>query len=192
MRGHRRLDADRSSAEQNVWIDRGDASAARSRRYRIYRIHRARCGSTFACAIDYSCLQGIPGETRNVLAVACKRAKLEFLKGMFGSKDRKRLIKKGLACNKQRRKSTQKEWMRKLDTNPWVKTGMFVAFVLVLASSDIFSRTPGTCQIFPDWFPGVHHSGGPTLDQFSGDISQEFSGCFGFRGRCSSTCASPS
>ncbi len=58
---------------------------------------------------------------------------------MFGSQDRKRLVKKGLACNKQRRKPTQKEWIRKLESNPWVKTGMFVAFILVLGLL-IFSR----------------------------------------------------
>jgi len=58
---------------------------------------------------------------------------------MFGSQDRKRLVKKGLACNKQRRKPTQKEWIRKLESNPWVKTGMFAAFVLVLGFL-IFSR----------------------------------------------------
>jgi cyclic-di-AMP phosphodiesterase PgpH len=52
---------------------------------------------------------------------------------MFGSIDRKRLIKKGLACQKQRRKPTQKEWMRKLDTNPWVKVSILGLFVLVLA-----------------------------------------------------------
>ena len=52
---------------------------------------------------------------------------------MFGSIDRKRLIKKGLACQKQRRKPTQKEWMRKLDTNPWVKASILGFFVLVLA-----------------------------------------------------------
>src|SRR6266481_9377359 len=52
---------------------------------------------------------------------------------MFGSIDRKRLIKKGLACQKQRRKPTQKEWMRKLDKSPWVKTSILCLFVLVLA-----------------------------------------------------------
>jgi hypothetical protein len=52
---------------------------------------------------------------------------------MFGSIDRKRLIKKGLACSKQRRKPTQKEWMRKLDTNPWLKASILGFFVLVLA-----------------------------------------------------------
>ena len=52
---------------------------------------------------------------------------------MFGSSDRKRLIKKGLACSKQRRKPTQKEWMRKLDTNPWIKTSILGLFVLILA-----------------------------------------------------------
>src|SRR5260370_19623654 len=60
---------------------------------------------------------------------------------MFGSQDRKRLVKKGLACNKQRRKSTQKEWVRKLESNPWVKPGMVVGFVLVLGLL-IFSRAP--------------------------------------------------
>ena len=49
------------------------------------------------------------------------------------------MVKKGLACNKQRRKSGQKEWIRKLESNPWVKTGMFAAFVLVLGLL-IFSR----------------------------------------------------
>src|SRR5260370_38196887 len=52
---------------------------------------------------------------------------------MFGSIDRKRLIKKGLACQKQRRKPTQKEWMRKLDTNLWVKVSILGLFVLILA-----------------------------------------------------------
>src|SRR5258707_13912479 len=52
---------------------------------------------------------------------------------MFGSIDRKRLVKKGLACQKQRRKPTQKEWMRKLDTNLWVKVSILGLFVLVLA-----------------------------------------------------------
>ena len=52
---------------------------------------------------------------------------------MFGSANRRKLIKKGFACPKTRRKSTPKEWMRKLEANPWMKTGIFGVFVLVLA-----------------------------------------------------------
>src|SRR5260370_17830894 len=52
---------------------------------------------------------------------------------MVGSIDRKGLVKKGLACQKQGGKPAQKEWMRKLDTNLWVKVSILGLFVLVLA-----------------------------------------------------------
>jgi cyclic-di-AMP phosphodiesterase PgpH len=53
---------------------------------------------------------------------------------MFGALDRKRLVKKGFACTKQRRRPTEREWMRKLESDPWVKAGIFAIFVLVLAA----------------------------------------------------------
>jgi putative nucleotidyltransferase with HDIG domain len=52
---------------------------------------------------------------------------------MFGSLNRKRLVKRGFACSKQRRKPTQKEWMRRLDSDFRVKIGIFAAFSAVLA-----------------------------------------------------------
>ena len=52
---------------------------------------------------------------------------------MFGSLNRKRLVKRGFACSKQRRKPTQKEWMRRLDSDPRVKIGIFGAFGAALA-----------------------------------------------------------
>jgi cyclic-di-AMP phosphodiesterase PgpH len=52
---------------------------------------------------------------------------------MFGSFDRKRLIKKGFACQKQRRKPIERDWIRKLDSNPWVRACILGTFVLVLA-----------------------------------------------------------
>ena len=53
---------------------------------------------------------------------------------MFGALDRKRLVKKGFACTKQRRRPTEREWMRKLESDPWMKAGIFAIFVLVLAA----------------------------------------------------------
>jgi putative nucleotidyltransferase with HDIG domain len=58
---------------------------------------------------------------------------------MFGS-DRKRLIKKGFACTKLRRKPTQKEWQRRLESDPWVKVGIFAAFLAVLALLIFYSQ----------------------------------------------------
>src|SRR5919206_1539666 len=52
---------------------------------------------------------------------------------MFGSLNRKRLVKRGFACSKQRRKPTQKEWMRRLDSDFRVKIGIFAAFSAALA-----------------------------------------------------------
>lgn len=52
---------------------------------------------------------------------------------MFDSLNRKRLVKRGFACSKQRRKPTQKEWMRRLDSDLRVKLGIFGAFSAALA-----------------------------------------------------------
>jgi cyclic-di-AMP phosphodiesterase PgpH len=52
---------------------------------------------------------------------------------MFGSHFRKRLVKQGFACSKSRRKPTQKEWVRKLDSDARVKAGIFGFFVAILA-----------------------------------------------------------
>ena len=52
---------------------------------------------------------------------------------MFGSLKRKRLVKRGFACGKQRRKPTQKEWMRRLDSDFRVKLGIFAVFGAKLA-----------------------------------------------------------
>ncbi|MBW0001433.1 MAG: HDIG domain-containing protein [Verrucomicrobia bacterium] len=60
------------------------------------------------------------------------RLSLAFTR-MFGSLNRKRLVKRGFACSKQRRKPTQKEWMRRLDSDFRVKIGIFGAFSAVLA-----------------------------------------------------------
>jgi hypothetical protein len=47
---------------------------------------------------------------------------------MFGSLNRKRLVKRGFACRKQRHKPIRKEWMCRLDSDSWVKIGIFAVF----------------------------------------------------------------
>ncbi len=67
---------------------------------------------------------------------------------MFGSIDRKRLVKKGFACSKQRRKPTQKEWMRRLDADTRVKAGIFAAFAGVLALLIFPGENPDPAKYF--------------------------------------------
>jgi len=67
---------------------------------------------------------------------------------MFGSANRRKLIKKGFACPKTRRKSTPKEWMRKLESNPWMKAGIFGVFVLVLALLIFSGEHPDPAKYF--------------------------------------------
>jgi cyclic-di-AMP phosphodiesterase PgpH len=67
---------------------------------------------------------------------------------MFGSANRKRLVKKGFACSKIRRKPTQNEWMRKLESNVWVKAGIFCLFVLVLALLIFSGEHPDPAKYF--------------------------------------------
>jgi cyclic-di-AMP phosphodiesterase PgpH len=66
---------------------------------------------------------------------------------MFGS-NRKTLIKKGLACTKFRRKPTQKEWQRKLESDPWMKIGIFGVFVLGLALLVFSGEHPDPAKYF--------------------------------------------
>jgi cyclic-di-AMP phosphodiesterase PgpH len=67
---------------------------------------------------------------------------------MFGSSDRKKLIKKGLACSKLRRKPTQNEWMRRLDSDPRIKIGIFAVFVCVLALLIFSGEHPDPAKYF--------------------------------------------
>ena len=47
---------------------------------------------------------------------------------MFGSLNRNRLLKRGFASSKQRRKLTRKEWLCRLNSDFWVKIGIFALF----------------------------------------------------------------
>jgi cyclic-di-AMP phosphodiesterase PgpH len=67
---------------------------------------------------------------------------------MFGSSYRKKLVKKGFACSKTRRKSTPNEWMRKLESDPFVKAGIFGVFVLVLALLIFSGEHPDPAKYF--------------------------------------------
>ena len=67
---------------------------------------------------------------------------------MFGSLDRKRLIKKGFACSKLRRKPTQKEWIRRLDSSLRFKCGIFVAFAAALAALIFSGDHPDPAKYF--------------------------------------------
>ncbi|HZC59982.1 MAG TPA: HDIG domain-containing protein [Chthoniobacterales bacterium] len=67
---------------------------------------------------------------------------------MFGISDRKKLVKKGLACPKMRRKTTQNEWMRKLELDPFVKAGIFGIFVLVLGLLIFSGEHPDPAKYF--------------------------------------------
>jgi cyclic-di-AMP phosphodiesterase PgpH len=67
---------------------------------------------------------------------------------MFGAPDRKKLIRQGFACRKFRRKPTQNEWMRRLDSDPKVKVGIFVGFVIVLAALIISGEHPDPAKYF--------------------------------------------
>ena len=86
---------------------------------------------------------------------------------MFGLSNREKLVKKRLACSKTRRKPTQKEWMRRLESDARVKAGIFGFFVLVLALL-IFSGE------HPDWAVDFRYRGCATVDQPSGHIQTEF------------------
>src|SRR5271166_5984603 len=67
---------------------------------------------------------------------------------MFGTSNRKKLVKKGLACPKMRRKSTQNEWRRKLESDPFVKAGIFGVFVLGLALLIFSGEHPDPAKYF--------------------------------------------
>lgn len=66
---------------------------------------------------------------------------------MFGS-SRKKLVRQGLACTKVRRKPAHKEWMRRFEVNPWVKTAIFGAFVLGLAVLIFSGEHPDPAKYF--------------------------------------------
>jgi cyclic-di-AMP phosphodiesterase PgpH len=52
---------------------------------------------------------------------------------MFGSLNRKRLVERGFACRKQWHKPIRKELMCRLDSDSWVKFGIFAVFGAMLA-----------------------------------------------------------
>lgn len=66
---------------------------------------------------------------------------------MFGS-SRKKLVRQGLACTKVRRKPAHKEWMRRFEVSPWVKTAIFGAFVLGLAVLIFSGEHPDPAKYF--------------------------------------------
>jgi hypothetical protein len=52
---------------------------------------------------------------------------------MFGFFERQRLVKKGLASSKLRRRRTENEWLQTLEYGPLAKLAIFVGFILGLA-----------------------------------------------------------
>lgn len=48
---------------------------------------------------------------------------------MFGFFERQRLVKRGFAASKQRRKRTESEWMDTLEYGPWAKAGVCLLFL---------------------------------------------------------------
>jgi putative nucleotidyltransferase with HDIG domain len=53
---------------------------------------------------------------------------------MFGFFERQRLVKRGFAASKQRRRRTESEWVQTLEYGPWAKVFVCVAFLGGLAS----------------------------------------------------------
>ena len=53
---------------------------------------------------------------------------------MLGFFERQRLVKKGLASSKLRRRRTENEWLQTLEYGPWAKMGIFVGFIAGLGA----------------------------------------------------------
>jgi putative nucleotidyltransferase with HDIG domain len=67
---------------------------------------------------------------------------------MFGSPDRKKLIRQGFACRKLRRKPTQNEWIRRLDSDPRMKVAMLGVFISILAALIFSGEHPDPAKYF--------------------------------------------
>lgn len=67
---------------------------------------------------------------------------------MFGFFEKQKLVKKGLACGKTRRRHSQNEMLHKLETDGWIKASIFAVFVAGLALLIFFGQQEYPAKFF--------------------------------------------
>src|SRR4029077_12040951 len=121
MRDHRRRDANRSSCEQTFRYGGGIASVENDSRDCDCIFYGTRRGAARIGARHYQRLSAAP----------FTRAKLKI--DMFDFLKRGRLIRRGLASRKTRRRRPRSELRRNLEYAPYMKVLIFAVFVCGLA-----------------------------------------------------------